>query len=364
MKIKSLLPVLFFPFLFACSTDLDVNAPYKDIPVVYGMLNISDSVHYIKVNKAFLGEMDAELMAKYRDSSEYGDILTVIIKEDGNPFGDREFTLERIEVNNKETKDEYGKEGIFYSPTQTLYRFSTGNTPLNEDAEYNLEITNNQNGKVITSSTVLVNDFVVTRPSPSAGFDLVGFAASGNTFTNYEIKFNSAVNGKRYAMEMVMFYIEETATGDSLVKSITWDLGEIKSSDTEGSEILVRNVRGEEFFNRVANVIPELTPGMKRYLYKMDFTFWVAGEELNNYMEINEPSTGIIQERPVYTNIENGIGIYSSRFDKHIKDKKFSRMTADVMSDSPSPHPEFGNRFTHWYGASGPGQPFQFVDLN
>ena len=33
-------------------------------------------------------------------------------------------------------------------------------------------------------------------------------------------------------------------------------------------------------------------------------------------MEVNEPSSSIIQERPEYTNIVNGIGLFSCRYNK------------------------------------------------
>ena len=56
---------------YSCKTDFDVNAKWKDITVVYGLLNQNDSLHLIKVNKAFLGSEDAYIMAKHSDSINY-----------------------------------------------------------------------------------------------------------------------------------------------------------------------------------------------------------------------------------------------------------------------------------------------------
>ncbi|MBE0652408.1 MAG: hypothetical protein IH594_01340, partial [Bacteroidales bacterium] len=65
MKKLRLIITLLIAFLFLeqCSTDFDLNAPYKDIMVVYGLLNQNDSTHYLKINRAFLGEDDALIMA-------------------------------------------------------------------------------------------------------------------------------------------------------------------------------------------------------------------------------------------------------------------------------------------------------------
>ena len=42
----------------------------------------------------------------------------------------------------------------------------------------------------------------------------------------------------------------------------------------------------------------------------------VGSEDLNTYIKVNKPITGIVQERPQFTNINNGIGLFSSRYTK------------------------------------------------
>ena len=39
----------------------------------------------------------------------------------------------------------------------------------------------------------------------------------------------------------------------------------------------------------------------------------IANQELDTYLAVNAPVTGIIQERPVYTNIAGGLGLLASR---------------------------------------------------
>ena len=40
----------------------------------------------------------------------------------------------------------------------------------------------------------------------------------------------------------------------------------------------------------------------------------VGTEALNTYIKVNEPVTGISQQKPMFTNINNGLGSFSSRF--------------------------------------------------
>jgi hypothetical protein len=48
----------------------------------------------------------------------------------------------------------------------------------------------------------------------------------------------------------------------------------------------------------------------------VDYVVSAAGVEYNTYLNVNEPSTSLVQDRPEYTNIENGFGLLSSRYQK------------------------------------------------
>ena len=57
--------------LTSCKNDLQLNAPYKEIPSIYAVLNPQENIQMIRVNKDFLGEGDANAMAKVADSVNY-----------------------------------------------------------------------------------------------------------------------------------------------------------------------------------------------------------------------------------------------------------------------------------------------------
>ena len=43
-----------------------------------------------------------------------------------------------------------------------------------------------------------------------------------------------------------------------------------------------------------------------------------GNEDLNTYMQVNEPVTGIVTERPIFTNVNNGIGIFASKYSTRV----------------------------------------------
>jgi hypothetical protein len=66
--------VLVLTFLFwSCKNDLDLNAPYKEIPVVYAVLSPQETRHMIRINKSFLTEQDAYQVAQITDSVCYNE---------------------------------------------------------------------------------------------------------------------------------------------------------------------------------------------------------------------------------------------------------------------------------------------------
>ena len=90
MRLRLAVVLLLTVVMFTtCRNDLELNAPYKEIPSIYAVINPSEPVHVIRINKVFLGEGDANAMAKVADSVNY-------------PAGELTVTLRRF-VNDKVT---------------------------------------------------------------------------------------------------------------------------------------------------------------------------------------------------------------------------------------------------------------------
>lgn len=125
-------------FFQRCSTDFDLNADFKETPVIYALLSVSDSVHYIRINRAFLDDTkNAYELASDPNQIYYGDELTVLIEEINNDLVVNTFAVERVDGDTlgmpKET------EGVFASLPNILYRFKA---ELNTTHEYRITVTN------------------------------------------------------------------------------------------------------------------------------------------------------------------------------------------------------------------------------
>lgn len=320
----------FMLLLGSCSTDFDVNAPYDNMPVVYGLLNQNDTIHYIKINKTYLGEGNALVAATIPDSSIYQN-LTAEVEEWLLGSYQRTFQLRDTLLMDREP-------GTFYSPEHLIYYFRADD--LNEDAEYRLKIDVNEGNKTAESSTVMVKDFsyhtLVQTPLFTVDFH------NGAIYRNYNIIWNSAENGTRYEARMMFTYFDVTAT-DTVRRDNEWNLGEEFASSDEGGEELTKTIGGESFYDFMASQVAlndanDPAPGgvvLKRMIGDAYITVTVAGEELDTYMEVNEPITGIVSERPSYSNISGGIGLFASRYQKSVNNKKLGLKTVQWLCEGP-----------------------------
>ena len=307
---RLLLFIYFFSVLTACETDFEVNAPWKDITIVYGLISQNDSVHYIKVNKAFLGDGNALDYAAIADSSSYGDKIEVTIIEKGLNGSIRSFICDTTTVYNKEP-------GIFYYPEQVVYK-AAFKVPSNLEAQqytYTVEVKNKITGKIVNAVTPLVKDFVIETPRP--GQQSIDFISE----SNQKIKWISAKDGRRYNVTIRFWFDEVVNLYDTTQRYIDWDFNSVKSGSVNGNEPMEIIYAPLDFYPVCVNLIPYKDAQQEslvtsRLVDRAEFRFAVAGDELNTYMEVNEPSSGIVQEKPEYTNIENGIGLFSCRYTK------------------------------------------------
>jgi hypothetical protein len=309
--------LLLLPVLYSCDKTLKVNADWKDVTVVYGLLDQTQDTTFIKITKAFLGEGDALQFAKIPDSSTYPNNLDVILKEYNGTTLLQDYKCDTITIHNKQEGD-----SVFYYPNQFMYY---SKLKLNENFTYKLYIKNKTTGKEITAQTNLLHDFEVIRPQVTASFPI------GKSF---EVKWNPSKNGKRYQLVIRFFYLESLKSNvDSLyMRSIDWLVfNNIKPVDISSTQPFDLFFPGDAFYSVVGSKIDSNALVDHRVAYQCSFIFTVAAPELNTYMEVTEPSLSLIQERPGYTNITNGIGLFSARFMNSVDSLSVSQMTKDEL---------------------------------
>ena len=313
-KIYLILSVFAIVFT-ACETDFEVNATWEEEVVVYGLLDAGEGkeLQQIKISKAFLGEMDALQMAQYADSINFdpNDLDVKIVRIKNNGITD---TLSLVAVPTI-------RDGDLFNDTIIIYEF-VNNDFLKSDSEYELLIENKISGDVVSGHTELISSF---------SFDLnngyrFGFynsqLADSAKYRSKLLTWNHSENGKIYQADMIFEYTED----DDTIK-LTWSQPLVTSNGNTMNTLL----EGKKLFAFLRNSIAE--DDKSREFVNIDLIMTVGATDLETYINVNRPITGIVQERPQFTNINNGIGIFSSRFTHVRSDVVLSPETKAYLID-------------------------------
>lgn len=306
--IRSLLLFSIPLLIVSCETDFDVIADYKEVAIVYGLLNQNDSIQYLRINKAFLGEGNALTYAQVADSSSFGADITVKLTETTPGGIKKEILFDTVTLFNKQ-------EGDFYSPGQLFY---ASKEKLNENNTYELKVVNKKTSYEVSSQTNLIHNFTITKPASGAKT----LSMKRSITTSQKFTWKNAENGKRYQFKFIFNYKELGISGDTTYHKIEWIFPEKTTENTDGSGESEVSYLNEDFYKLCESKIP-YTPQsteddvLKRFASNCDLEVTAIGDEFNTYIEANGPTTGVLMEKPNYSNITNGLGLLSCRYEIH-----------------------------------------------
>ena len=307
-------------FFNACTTDVDLYADYKDISVIYGLLNATADTNFIRINRAFSGSndthIDANEVALIADSCNYPGKLKAYIVEYKSGYGNQYLpTGDTLMLDTTTIQDK--EEGIFYSPSQKVYYTNEKEKFDNNNghSKYRYKLFVFKGNDTISAETGLVggDDFKIINGS-------LHFT-SEPTDKSSKIKFTTAENAVFYDLKFVFNYHESHNGGPMVDKQVSYTFG-AKSIDELNTE------DGSCFFSYNNNVLFNLLqaaiggdtvfdanhPNVERSfdLKPIQIQLSAGADELYNYIQVNSQS-GFLQTVPDYTNVSGGFGVFSSR---------------------------------------------------
>ncbi|PCJ67615.1 MAG: hypothetical protein COA58_00320 [Bacteroidetes bacterium] len=316
----------------ACENELDIAADWEEVAIIYGALNPTSAKNYVRIQRAYLDEKRSAFSFSRIQDSLYFDTLDVTINEFKDGVYTKTYTLNKVNGNDlglpKDT-------GIFYSDENILYELSD---PVKASAatvryDYELIVRNPISGYECRAKTISVGKPEVTEPLND---DFNFLVVSTNEDHSVLTRFLEGVNVRSYTVVMDM-RIEETLIDDpssKQIKEISWRM--IHSGKT-------KSLRG---FNRATYLVPSVNffatlnatltedVNIERRLVDFDLSFYGIADDFNTYLDVNKPSIGIVQKKPEFTNVTNGLGLFSSRHIKEFKNQIFHESTIGQLQAS------------------------------
>lgn len=345
--------------LASCKNNLDVLAPGEEAVSVYGILNPNEPVQNIRINKVFLTSGDAISAGQDANQINYGP-------------GELRVSLQRFNTGSTTptltTMGNATKKEIVL--TETVVTTAGGNFNQNQRiwqttdklfsaGEYKLTIKILSSGKEITAQNLVIDSvksygampFVYAPPTypnhcgyivpPMPGIPTAPVAYVDYSILTFKpkIRFKSIPSAKLYEVVMRFHYIDSLTDGSAIRQYVDFNFSTLKSSTLIGGEDMYVEFSStiNEFYTNLATEISKKPASSirNRTSHYMEYIIYAGDETLNNFLQVNAPSTTIAQDKPYFTNINGGVGVFASR-SRSIITKELKDDFIDKIADHPS----------------------------
>jgi len=297
----------------SCETGIDINSANQDVPIVYCVLNSADSVQYVRIQKTYLIDQAALDNPPEQDSMLFtGSIVVNMERWSGGKVQESVFFTPTSEI----PKD----SGFFPSEKNILYK---ANMKIIGNQTYRLYIYLKNKEKVLYAEAVSLGKLSVIDP-----MDLPQRKISLYAGTNYTCRWSPVDNAGVYQVAL-RFNYSETAGGQTRLRHIDWP--QSFASPGSDNDYLSNDISGSRFMHILEENIP-VAPGVVREAIGMDFQVVSGSLEMKYYIESTAPSEGALMEKPVYSNITNGIGLFCTVARIEVKNLPLSTVTLDSIA--------------------------------
>ena len=294
--------------LTSCEVEFSPNAEWKEIPVVYCLLDQDDDTTWARVERCYLGEGSIYSYSGNTDSINY-------------PAGYIEVQLVRL-YNGEEqavytfqptTVDRHA--GDFASTGQPMY-FLAGSSHFDENCTYDIRVRRTSDGSIIAHNkqpiSLIIKDpeeKVFTRPNYS-------FNQALNRYTGTIFQFKEANNtctlewpalkNARLYQPIVRFYY--SVDGDTTHI-------DIRTPSLLARDRYDRYTMSYQASSFLSNIKAQLKddPRPKKLVPKVELYLTACSEDLNAYMSNIADAGNLDQSRELYSDIEGGRGIFAAR---------------------------------------------------
>jgi hypothetical protein len=327
----------------SCSTEVELNAPYKNTAVVFALLdpdpngdNISNALdtQWVDIDRTFMGVGNNNTYASIFDSVEYKDedfLKKVVQKWPKNGSG----PIEEYELISAIKPRASG--GVFPSQNQVYYFLPPANG-LSHEFDYRLllQFRDGREVSAVTDMIKMINNNFWMLPNGSSMLKLANWNTTTEdaTFISTQIKFFPPTNSISYDVSLRFNYIEKTYEAADLQgvpikvesKWMNYPVGYVERESVTGVQEVTVDFLTEGFYNALRNQLsqggnvcrqigtyfdPPGDEGARTTCFEVQVA--MSNTILKDYINSNSLNISVAQERPTYTNINNGIGIFASR---------------------------------------------------
>jgi len=293
--ISACLAILFL-LVPACQDEVFVHldAPLKK-PMIYCILKPGDSVQYLRVERVFLGKGDVQVAAKNPDSVYFQEVEAHMERWESGQLKE----VLPFRRNAAITKE----NGYFASAGHVIYEMQhqlvSGNT-------YRLQVDVPELGLMATSVTVPQSELRVIRWN--------GWPANTINMVNEQfstVEWEKVPGVGTYTLTYIFHYYEITDT-DTTHHEVAWKMPEEIYTQDSSDPVVTYQVPISQWFGVLSDHILRKESVRRRIAGRFDLLWEFQGAELEAFLQrANLANKEMWLDYPIYSNINEGIGIFS-----------------------------------------------------
>ena len=287
-------------FLPSCATDFELEAPGEPVTVLYGVLSLQDTAHYVRVERAFKAAgTDATVLAQDPDNLYFEDASVFLEKV----ISGTRFELQRVDG----AQEGYSRdEGPFAQAPNYLYKIDAGAIDLNAEEAVRIIVDRPEVDQSTSAETVLVSPLEVRENAP---FNPVNMGYDRMVTYAWGYGSGAAIFDVRLLVE----WEEEVSLGVFEPAQAEWILEQGLRPEEEEGRASIR-IPGIQFYQFLARKL-ENAPAIRRRFIGLTLLVTAGGEEIARAQDIAQANTGLTSARivPDYSNVEGGQGVFTSR---------------------------------------------------
>lgn len=303
--------------LSSCKVEFSPNAPWKDIPNVYCVIDPQEDTVWARIQRCYLGEDNLYSYSSIVDSNYYAsDDLSVYLLAWKSRLVDGATVASGILMDKWQltyTERDGKPEGNFPSGKQPLYYCVPGNRLIADTScVFQLVVVKNKTGDTLASAyTTLVGFHESSIPGRPEAILIYPNSAIAQEFgfrvgCRGALKWYTVPRGRLY-QPVITFYYRKN--GDTL----SIDIPCSTVMDSYGYTTLTRSISQERFLSIIKRRLEDNTDSLF-FVNNVDITILACNEDLNAYMTSHNNNLTVMgQEYQAYSNIQGGVGVFASR---------------------------------------------------
>jgi hypothetical protein len=284
----------------SCTTDFELEAPGEPITVLYGVLSLQDTAHYVRVERAFKAAgADATALAQDPDNLYFEDASVFLEKV----ISGTRFELQRVDG----AQEGYPREeGPFAQTPNYLYKVDADVIDLDAEEEVRIIVERPDLDQPATAETVVVSPLAVRENSPfnpvNMGYDRMVTYAWGY-----------GPGAAIFDVRLLIEWEEELSPGVFQPAQAEWILEQSLRPEEEEGRASIR-IPGIQFYQFLAQEL-ENAPAIRRRFIGLTLLVSAGGEEIARAQDIAQANVGLTSAQivPDYSNVEGGQGVFTSR---------------------------------------------------